>query len=52
MERRAWDVEETRYGLRIDEKGRNEREGWSHTSVFLYIARDILSAMDYQSYET
>ena len=34
MERRAWGVEETRYGLRIDEKRRNEEIGGGHILFF------------------
>jgi hypothetical protein len=45
-------VEETRYFLRIDEKGRNEERDGVHIFVVLCIAGDILSAMNYQSYET
>jgi hypothetical protein len=34
MEWRAWEVEETRYFLRIDEKERNEERGWGHIFLF------------------
>jgi hypothetical protein len=52
MEWWAWEVEETRYFLRIDEKGRNEERGVCHIFVVLCIAGDILSAVNCQSYET
>jgi hypothetical protein len=38
MERRAWEEEETRYFLKIDEKGRNEEGGGCHIFVVLCIA--------------
>ena len=38
--------------LRIDDKGRNKERVGGHVFVVLCIAGDILSAMNYQSYET
>ena len=52
MERGLWEVEDTRYFVRIDEKERNEERGGGHIFVVLctvqqgiFLVRCIIKAM-------